>query len=103
MEWLSSGNHAAALALAAQIRGIPAHIVVPRNAPACKIANVERYGGKVVTCEPNIQSREETAQRVQESTGAVLVLPFNDGRVMRYLGHLLDFTLEFSSLSFYFT
>ncbi|BBN08632.1 threonine dehydratase [Marchantia polymorpha subsp. ruderalis] len=78
----SSGNHAAALALAAQIRGIPAHIVVPRNAPACKIANVERYGGKVVTCEPNIQSREETAQRVQESTGAVLVLPFNDGRVM---------------------
>lgn len=44
----SSGNHAAALALAAKLRGIPAYIVVPNNAPACKLAAVKEYGGKSV-------------------------------------------------------
>lgn len=42
----SSGNHAAALALAAKLQGIPAHIVVPRDAPACKLAAVKEYGGE---------------------------------------------------------
>ncbi|KAL2631958.1 hypothetical protein R1flu_016644 [Riccia fluitans] len=90
----SSGNHAAAVALAAQIRGIPAHIVVPKNSPACKIANVERYGGNVITCEPTMESREKTAKTVQDETGAVMIPPFNDGRVMSGQGTVFVEFLE---------
>ncbi|GLJ40610.1 hypothetical protein SUGI_0838260 [Cryptomeria japonica] len=78
----SSGNHAAALALAAKIRGTPAYIVIPKTAPACKVENVRRYGGQVIWCEPTIESRESVAARVQEETGAVLIHPFNDGRII---------------------
>lgn len=74
----SSGNHAAAVALAAKLRGIPAYIVIPKNAPACKVENVKRYGGRVIWSEPNMESRESIAKRVQEETGAVLIHPFND-------------------------
>ncbi|KVH95381.1 hypothetical protein Ccrd_002511 [Cynara cardunculus var. scolymus] len=59
----SSGNHAAALALAAKLRGIPAYIVIPKNAPKCKVENVKRYGGQVIWSEANMQSREETANK----------------------------------------
>lgn len=79
-----SGNHAAALALAAKQRGIPAYIVIPKNAPKCKVENVIRYGGKVVWSESTIQSREETASKVVEETSATLVHPYNDGRILRY-------------------
>uniref|UniRef100_A0A0D6R973 Serine racemase n=1 Tax=Araucaria cunninghamii TaxID=56994 RepID=A0A0D6R973_ARACU len=78
----SSGNHAAALALAAKLRGIPAYIVIPNNAPTCKIENVKRYKGQVIYCEPTIQSRENVAAKVQEETGAVLIHPFNDRRII---------------------
>uniref|UniRef100_A0ACD5UE43 Uncharacterized protein n=1 Tax=Avena sativa TaxID=4498 RepID=A0ACD5UE43_AVESA len=75
----SSGNHAAAaVALAAKLRGIPAYIVIPKNAPACKVENVKRYGGRVIWSEANMESRESIARRVQEETGAVLIHPFND-------------------------
>jgi len=50
IELCSSGNHAAALALAAKLRGIPAYIVVPNNAPACKLAAVKEYGGACKLC-----------------------------------------------------
>jgi len=72
----SSGNHAQALALAARLRGIPAHIVMPRDAPAVKRAAVEGYGGRIVECEPGVAAREEAARRVVEETGAVFVHPY---------------------------
>ncbi|KAL6903362.1 hypothetical protein ACP4OV_004175 [Aristida adscensionis] len=74
----SSGNHAAAVALAAKLRGIPAHIVIPKNAPSCKVDNVKRYGGHIIRSDVSIESRESVCRRVQEETGAVLIHPFND-------------------------
>lgn len=77
----SSGNHAAALSWAAGIRGIPAFVVMPRNASPFKVASVERYGGRITFCEPNHKAREAAAQRIVAETGAALVHPFNDPRV----------------------
>lgn len=78
----SSGNHAAALARAARLRGIPAHIVMPSNAPKAKIDSVRRNGGIIVMCEPTIAARESTCARVMAETGARLVHPYNDYAVM---------------------
>ena len=78
----SSGNHAGALALAARLRGIPAHIVMPRNASAVKRRAVEEYGGRVVLCEPTLAAREETAAAVLAETGATLIPPYNHPDVM---------------------
>ncbi|MGH7838876.1 MAG: pyridoxal-phosphate dependent enzyme, partial [Candidatus Binataceae bacterium] len=78
----SSGNHAAALALAARWRGIPAYIVMPSNSSAAKKRAVEAYGGRITECEPNIASREEVSREVLERTGAHLVHPYNDSRVI---------------------
>lgn len=84
----SSGNHAAALALAASLRGIPAYIVIPRNAPNCKVENVIRYGGQVIWSEANMQSREEVASKVLQDTDAVLIHPYNDRRVISGQGSI---------------
>ncbi|CBI34685.3 hypothetical protein AAG906_033721 [Vitis piasezkii] len=78
----SSGNHAAALSLAAKLRGIPAYIVIPENAPRCKVENVIRYGGQVIWSRATMQSREDIATRVLQETGAVLLHPYNDGRII---------------------
>jgi threonine dehydratase len=78
----SSGNHAQALALAARLRGIPAHIVMPDNAPAVKKAAVLSYGGKITFCEPTLEAREATLARIVEQTGSVIVHPYNDERVI---------------------
>jgi threonine dehydratase len=78
----SSGNHAAALARAAGLRGIPAHIVMPNNAPQAKRAAVARYGGRIVFCEPTLAARESTCARLIAETGAVLIHPYDDVRVM---------------------
>jgi threonine dehydratase len=78
----SSGNHAAALARAARLRGIPAYIVMPSNSPQAKQAAVRRYGGDVVLCEPTLAARESTARQVMERTGAVFIHPYDDLRVM---------------------
>lgn len=77
----SSGNHAAALARAAQLRGITAHIVMPAGAAQSKVANVGRYGGWITFCEPNLAAREEACARVARQTGATIVHPFDDLRV----------------------
>ena len=74
----SSGNHAAALALAAKLKNIPVYIVMPRTAPQIKKAAVEGYGGKIVFCEPTLQAREETLSKVVEETGAVFIHPFDN-------------------------
>lgn len=78
----SSGNHAQAVALAARLRGIAAHIVVPRDAPAVKLSAVEGYGARVYLCEPGMKSREEALARVVCETGAEFIPPYNDARVI---------------------
>lgn len=78
----SSGNHAAALARAAKLRGIPAYIVMPTNAPKVKQEAVRGYGGRIIFCEPTLAAREAACARVLTETGATLVHPYNDYRVM---------------------
>jgi threonine dehydratase len=78
----SSGNHAAALALAARWRGIPAWLVMPSNSSPAKRRAVEAYGGQVTECEPSVTSREQTAADVMRRTGAHLIHPYNDPRVI---------------------
>ncbi|MBM3223358.1 MAG: pyridoxal-phosphate dependent enzyme [Candidatus Tectomicrobia bacterium] len=78
----SSGNHAAAVALAARLRGIPAHIVMPENAPSVKKAAVAGYGGTIVYCAPTLAAREATLERVVQETGATFLHPYNDARVI---------------------
>lgn len=73
----SSGNHAQALALAAKLRGIPAHIVMPRNASPVKRRAVEGYGGRVIDCEPTLPARESTAAAVVAETGGTLIPPYD--------------------------
>jgi threonine dehydratase len=78
----SSGNHAAALALAASLRGIPAHIVMPENAPGIKKAAVKEYGGRITFCAPTLAAREETLQEVLRETGAVFIHPYDHPHVI---------------------
>jgi threonine dehydratase len=85
----SSGNHAAALARAAQRRGIPAYVVMPTNAPAVKRAAVEGYGGQVVECESTLAAREATAAEVVARTGAAFVHPYDEPLVIAGQGTAL--------------
>jgi len=78
----SSGNHAAALARAAISRGIAAHIVMPTNSAAVKLAAVRSLGIEPILCEPTAAAREAAAADVQARTGATLVHPFNDPAVI---------------------
>ena len=78
----SSGNHGAAVACAAAWRGIPAWIVMPRNAPAVKAKAIEGYGGKIVFCEPTVTGRKAACDRLQAETGAHLVHPYDDDRII---------------------
>lgn len=78
----SSGNHAAALALAARMRGIQAHIVMPSNAPEIKKIAVAGYGAQITFCEPTLQAREETLKKISDDLGLTIVHPYNDFRVI---------------------
>lgn len=78
----SSGNHAAALSLAARTRGIAAHIVMPANAPAAKIESVRRLGGHIEFCAPTIQAREAAAAAIVAANGATLIHPYDDPLVI---------------------
>jgi threonine dehydratase len=73
----SSGNHAAALALATRMRGIPAYIVMPENAPQIKKVAVAGYGAQITFCEPTLAARESTLKQVAEQTGATEIHPYN--------------------------
>jgi threonine dehydratase len=86
----SSGNHAQALALAAKLRGIPAYIVMPTNAPAVKKAAIAGYGGKITFCEPTLDARETTLAQIAEATGSTVVHPYNDERVIAGQGTATD-------------
>ncbi|MEY2852942.1 MAG: hypothetical protein RL030_74 [Pseudomonadota bacterium] len=78
----SSGNHAAALALAARRRGISARVVMPSNAPAIKKSAVAGYGAVIIECEPTLASREATTAELIAETGAHLIHPYDDYHVM---------------------
>jgi threonine dehydratase len=78
----SSGNHGAALALAARDRGIAAHVVVPEGAVPAKLAAIAAYGATLHTCAPTMAAREAMAAQVQARTGATLVHPFTDPAVI---------------------
>jgi threonine dehydratase/serine racemase len=73
----SSGNHAQALALAARVVGVPAHVVVPENANPVKRRAAEEYGARIVTCAPTLAAREETAEEVLRVTGGTLIPPYD--------------------------
>ncbi|MFT5481938.1 MAG: threonine dehydratase [Halieaceae bacterium] len=95
----SSGNHAAALAQAARWRGIDATVVMPSNAPAIKKAAVKGYGATIVFCEPTLAAREAALARVVEETGAEVIHPYNDFRVIAGQGTAaLELLNEVSSL-----
>ena len=78
----SSGNHAAALAFAASLKGIRSHIVMPSNSPEIKKKAVEGYGGIITYCEPNLQSRETTLKKISESLGLEIIHPYNNSKVI---------------------
>jgi threonine dehydratase len=78
----SSGNHAQAVALAAKLRGVAAHIVMPNNSSVVKVRAVEGYGATIYLCDPNTAAREGTAQQVAERTGATLIPPYNHADII---------------------
>jgi threonine dehydratase len=78
----SSGNHAAALALAAGMNGVKANIVMPENAPVVKKNAVAGYGAEITYCKPTLRSREETTRIIMERTGATLVHPYDNFNVI---------------------
>jgi len=96
----SSGNHAAAIALAAKIHNIPAHIVVPSNTPKFKQKAVKTYGGNLILCEPTIEAREAGCAAVQaEHKGAAFIPPYNHPWVICGQGTIgLEFLQQIASL-----
>jgi len=78
----SSGNHAAALSLAAKLVGTQAYIAMPRTAPLIKQNAVKGYGGVITFCEPTLEDREKTLNKIIEKTGAVFIHPFDDYRII---------------------
>jgi threonine dehydratase len=78
----SSGNHAAALALAARMNGVKANIVMPDNAPVVKRNAVAGYGAEITFCEPTLKAREETTKAIIEKTGATLIHPYDNFNVI---------------------
>jgi threonine dehydratase len=78
----SSGNHAAALAIAARMNGVKANIVMPENAPEVKKNAVAGYGAGITFCKPTQKAREETTHMIIEKTGAILVHPYDNFNVI---------------------
>jgi len=79
---VSSGNHGTALSLAAKIRGINATVVLPKNALPFKRNLIENLGAKIVECEAQVESREKTLLEVKKATGATVIHPYNDYRII---------------------
>lgn len=96
----SSGNHAAAIALAAKMHNILAHVVVPSNTPRIKQEAVESYGGNLILCEPTIEAREAGCAAVQaEHIGAAFIPPYNHPWVICGQGTIgLEFLQQMASL-----
>jgi threonine dehydratase len=90
----SSGNHGAALSRAARSRGIKAYVVMPNNSPMVKRMAVEAYGGSITLCEPTMQGRQKTSAEVQARTGAILIHPYDDDRIIAGQGTAAKELLE---------
>ena len=90
----SSGNHGAALSMAVTRRGGNTKVVMPHNTPKIKVNNVERNGGEVVWCEPDQKYRESVLKDVVDETGATVVHPYNDERIMAGQGTCAKELLE---------
>ena len=90
----SSGNHAQALALAANMRGIPAYIVMPSNAPQVKKNAVAGYSGQITFCEPTLAARESTTESIRQSTGATVIHPYDNEHVIAGQGTAMLELLE---------
>ena len=90
----SSGNHAAALALAARLRGVRCHVAIPRDAAAVKQAAVAGYGAAIRLCEPTLEAREATLDAIVAETGATVVHPYDDRRVIAGQGTAVQELIE---------
>ncbi len=90
----SSGNHAAALALAAKTRGVDAYVVMPENAPEIKKRAVAGYGASISFCEPTLQARESALATIIEETGATEVHPYDNFDVIAGQGTAAKEMLE---------
>lgn len=100
----SSGNHAAALACAAELRGILAHVVMPKTTTEMKKDNVQRYSPSITLCEPTLKAREETLQKVLNDTGAIEIHPYNNLRIIAGQGTAaLEFLDEIPDLDILLT
>ena len=78
----SSGNHGAAVAFIADKIGANSKIIMPNNTPRNKIENVQRYGGEIFYCEPNIKSREDTLEKMVQKSGGSIIHPYNDEKII---------------------
>jgi len=90
----SSGNHGAALSMAVTRRGGKTKVVMPTNTPKIKVNNVERNGGEVIWCEPDQPSRERVLHELVDETGATVVHPYNDERIVAGQGTVTKELLE---------
>ena len=90
----SSGNHGAALSMAVTRRGGTTKVVMPHNTPKIKVDNVKRNGGEVIWCEPDQKSREAVLKKLVDKTGATVVHPYNDERIMAGQGTCVKEMLE---------
>jgi threonine dehydratase len=90
----SSGNHGAAVARAARLRGIPARVVMPRNSSPAKLAAVRAYGGQITLCEPTVAAREAAAAAIVAETGALFIHPYDDPDVIAGQGTIALELLE---------
>jgi threonine dehydratase len=78
----SSGNHGTAIALACRLRGVAAHVVVPRSAPKVKLAAIRDFGARIIPCEVAQSDRDRVTAEVMAETGGELIHPYNDARVI---------------------
>ena len=90
----SSGNHGAAVARAARLRGVRARIVMPENSSRAKLEAVRSYGGEVVLCAPTLAARETLAAQLVADSGAAFIHPYDDARVIAGQGTIALELLE---------
>ena len=90
----SSGNHGAAVASAAKKLGANVKVVMPDNTPKVKVDNVQRFGGEIIFCDPNIKSRENTLNKMVKETGSTIVHPYNDEKIIAGQGTAAKELLE---------
>ncbi len=90
----SSGNHGAAVASAAKKLGANVKVVMPDNTPKVKVDNVQRFGGEIIFCDPNIKSRENTLNKIVKEDGSTIVHPYNDEKIIAGQGTAAKELLE---------